>query len=352
MQVQRGYTNVKKHVILYEWQINEISSYIEKCDDNSDQNILLQSPSFAAGSCLEKRWNLELKSSPKDAHSAEKKWLSIFLMFSTESSVETKTKYLCFILNHNNERVKVKKFSKTFTGDGGWGNRKFLDKNELLERKDELIPNNTLTIGIELTVFDSFTTISNSLAAITRNNFRMADDFKELFDSKIGSDVVLSVKDQIFNAHRSILMARSPVFSTMFSLEMKERKEDKVSITDIDPEIFKSLLEFIYTDDVSNLEAIAEDLLEVADRYMVDSLKARCAMTLCQSLTVDNAVKLLMLAERYNVKDMLDLVSDFILTNAKSVIETPDYRVMEKTNPSLGLVLFQKFAHFNSDRAT
>ncbi|KAH0558169.1 hypothetical protein KQX54_014719 [Cotesia glomerata] len=117
------------------------------------------------------------------------------------------------------------------------GNRKFLDKNELLERKDQLIPNNTLTIGIELTVFDSFTTIPNSLTALTSNNARMADDFKNLLDSKIGSDVVLSVKDQIFNAHRPILMARSPVFSTMFSLEMKERKEDRVSIMDIDPEI-------------------------------------------------------------------------------------------------------------------
>ncbi|CAD6231432.1 GSCOCG00001404001-RA-CDS [Cotesia congregata] len=352
MQVQRGYTNVKKHVILYQWQINEISSYIEKCDDNTDQNIFLESPRFAAGSSLEKRWNLELKSSPKDVQSVDKKWLSIFLMLSTESSVEAKTKYLCFILNHKNERIKVKKFSKTFTGVGGWGNRKFLETNELLEKKDELVPNNTLTIGIELTVFDSFTTISNSLAALTSNHASLADDFKNLLDSKIGSDVVLSVKDQLFNAHRSILMARSPVFSTMFSLEMKERKEDRVSITDIDPEIFKSLLEFIYTDDVSNLEAIAEDLLEVADRYMVDSLKARCAETLCQSLTVDNAVKLLMLAERYNVKEMLDLVSEFILTNAKSVIETPDYSVMEKSNPSLGLVLLKKFAHFNSDPAT
>ncbi|CAG5076607.1 Protein of unknown function [Cotesia congregata] len=103
---------------------------------------------------------IELKSSQKDVQSVDKKWLSIFLMLSTESSVEAKTKYLCV---------------------GGWGNRKFLETNELLEKKDELVPNNTLTIGIELTVFDSFTTISNSLFGCLNQEHQRslaADDFK------------------------------------------------------------------------------------------------------------------------------------------------------------------------------
>ncbi|XP_008545845.2 speckle-type POZ protein [Microplitis demolitor] len=352
MKIERGYTNIKKHVVLYEWKINEISSYIEKSDDHSDQNISIKSPSFSAGSDSEKKWSLEFKSSPAElSEGTEKKWLSVFLMHTTDSDAEVKTKYLCFILNNNNERVKIKKFSKTFKGKGGWGNRRFLDKNELLERKDELTPNNTLTVCIELNVFDDLTTMSNDLSILRKSKFRMADDFKKIFDSKIGNDVILKVKDQVFEAHKIVLMARSPVFLTMFSSEMIENKEYKVNIPDIDPDIFKYLLEFIYTDDVSNLDAVAEDLLEVADRYMLDSLKDRCAESLCHSLTVDNAVKLLILADRYCVEEMLEHVSNFILTNAENVVETPEYELMEKTNPSLGLVLFKKFAASKSNRA-
>lgn len=60
--------------------------------------------------------------------------------------------------------------------------------------------------------------------------------------------------------------ARSPVFAAMFEHEMEERKQNRVAITDVDHEVLKEMLRFIYTGKAPNLEKMADDLLAAADK--------------------------------------------------------------------------------------
>lgn len=60
--------------------------------------------------------------------------------------------------------------------------------------------------------------------------------------------------------------ARSPVFAAMFEHEMEERKQNRVSINDVDHEVLKEMLRFIYTGKSPNLEKMADDLLAAADK--------------------------------------------------------------------------------------
>lgn len=60
--------------------------------------------------------------------------------------------------------------------------------------------------------------------------------------------------------------ARSPVFAAMFEYEMEERKHNRVEITDVDHDVFKEMLRFVYTGRASNLEKMADDLLAAADK--------------------------------------------------------------------------------------
>lgn len=61
-------------------------------------------------------------------------------------------------------------------------------------------------------------------------------------------------------------IARSPVFQAMFEHEMEERKHNRVDITDVDHEVLREMLRFIYTGKASNLEKMADDLLAAADK--------------------------------------------------------------------------------------
>lgn len=66
-------------------------------------------------------------------------------------------------------------------------------------------------------------------------------------------------------------LARSPVFAAMFEHEMEERKQNRVAITDVDHEVLKEMLRFIYTGKAPNLEKMADDLLAAADKVNIFS---------------------------------------------------------------------------------
>lgn len=52
----------------------------------------------------------------------------------------------------------------------------------------------------------------------------------------------------------------------MFEHEMEERKQNRVAISDVDHEVLKEMLRFIYTGKAPNLEKMADDLLAAADK--------------------------------------------------------------------------------------
>lgn len=54
----------------------------------------------------------------------------------------------------------------------------------------------------------------------------------------------------------------------MFEHEMEERKLNRVAITDVDHEVLKEMLRFIYTGKAPNLDKMADDLLAAADKVI------------------------------------------------------------------------------------
>ena len=63
-----------------------------------------------------------------------------------------------------------------------------------------------------------------------------------------------------------IISARSMVFNAMFAHEMEESKQNRVDITDVDHEVMREMLRFIYTGKAPNLDKMADDLLAAADK--------------------------------------------------------------------------------------
>ena len=56
--------------------------------------------------------------------------------------------------------------------------------------------------------------------------------------------------------HRSILACRSNFFKNMFTVGMRESEESVISVQDISLATFKKLLEFIYSDQLSDLASV------------------------------------------------------------------------------------------------
>ena len=60
----------------------------------------------------------------------------------------------------------------------------------------------------------------------------------------------------------------------MFEHDMQESSNNKVEVNDVDPEVLKEMLTYMYTDQVPNMKSVACSLLYVADKYQLDQLKA------------------------------------------------------------------------------
>lgn len=52
----------------------------------------------------------------------------------------------------------------------------------------------------------------------------------------------------------------------MFEHEMEESKQNRVLISDVEHEVLKEMLRFIYTGKAPNLDKMADDLLAAADK--------------------------------------------------------------------------------------
>ena len=92
-------------------------------------------------------------------------------------------------------------------------------------------------------------------------------NYLALLESGRFSDVVLVVGGREFHAHKLILTAHSPVFAAMFEHEdTKEAKENKVTITDIDADVFEELLCCIYSANAVVKDYCAVELFVAADK--------------------------------------------------------------------------------------
>ncbi|KAK7799852.1 hypothetical protein U0070_016271 [Myodes glareolus] len=113
-------------------------------------------------------------------------------------------------------------------------------------------------------------------------------------------DCCLVVAGQEFRAHKVILAAHSPIFRAMFELGMGENKKNHVEIHDLEPEVFKAMMGFIYTGKEPDFHSIADAVLAAADKYGLQRLKVTCKDTLCKDLSVENAAHTLFLADLHS----------------------------------------------------
>ncbi|KAF2985049.1 hypothetical protein EK904_012648 [Melospiza melodia maxima] len=169
------------------------------------------------------------------------------------------------------------------------------------------------------------------------------------------SEVRAKFKFSLLNAKReeTKAMARSPVFNAMFEHEMEESKKNRVEINDVDPEVFKEMMRFIYTGKAPNLEKMADNLLAAADKYALERLKVMCEEALCSNLSVENVADILILADLHSAEQLKAQAIDFInrqvtlglLTNqATDIMETAGWKSMIHSHPHLVAEAFRALA--------
>lgn len=139
------------------------------------------------------------------------------------------------------------------------------------------------------------------------------DNFSSLYKSSIFSDFTFFVKGKEFKVHKNILAAASPVLNRLFSSSLQEGQDDLCKVEEIKPEIFESLLKFVYEAKLpDNFDEQAQDLYEAAHYYELKLLKKICEQRVHSQLSLENAVELYCWAYTYDTiklkKEAWDIV--------------------------------------------
>ncbi|XP_022820532.1 uncharacterized protein LOC111352304 [Spodoptera litura] len=136
--------------------------------------------------------------------------------------------------------------------------------------------------------------------------------------------------DQVVIAgHKLILAMASPVFEAMFYGGMAERNEP-IPILDVQPEAFRALLEYIYTDNI-NISSFdkACELCYGAKKYMLPHLVKECTRYLWSDLYPRNACRAYEFARLFEENVLMDKCIQIISTNTKEVLNDISFEDVE-----------------------
>ncbi|MEJ1277815.1 hypothetical protein NN561_008733 [Cricetulus griseus] len=266
-----GYTEIGVQKFSYSWTISNFRFLLQEIGD------AIKSPTFSSGLFSDNdKWCLKILTNGIEEES--KDYLSVHLMMLSSPKSPAWARFRFWIISVDGEKINGKicpRFFK-FTAKQHWGFKKFIHRDLLLGLESWLFPDNELTIfcEVDLVVQDSLINCGKStVPGIQVPRYTLEDELGQLWENSLFTDCCLVVAGQEFQAHKAILAARSPVFRAMFEHDMQEKRKNRVEIQDLEPQVFKTMMDFIYTGKAPDLHSMADAVLAAADKYCLERLK-------------------------------------------------------------------------------
>lgn len=117
---------------------------------------------------------------------------------------------------------------------------------------------------------------------------------------------------------------------------------DAICIDDMEAEVFKTLLSFMYTDALPDMKqqeesAMVQHLLVAADRYNLERLKLICEDKLCNRIDASSVATILALAEQHRCHGLKEACLIFLSSpeNLNAVMESEALDFLTRSCPNV-----------------
>ncbi|XP_044001178.1 speckle-type POZ protein-like [Aphidius gifuensis] len=324
----------------WKWKIKQFSQYKTQCQ-------AIFSPTFGPN----KSKDFFLIIFPNGDTESVKNYVGVFVCFVDKSVSKKITKnQLKFKFSLLTSDMKIKYEREDYypagTSTTSWGYPCFIKRSFLFNKSNAYLPNDCLTISCQ---------IIQSLDPTIRQHktiINIPDNHHEkiletmIKDKNVGDIVTIKIGDDKFRIYKSLLTSNSPVFTAMFEhKETKESIENIVELKDIHSVVCKIMLNFLHTNYLpsATISYFKNSLLQVADKYQLDKLKALCEEAFYEELKIDNAAETLMTADLYDAQQLKKATINFIICHLRQVITTNGYALIKQANPSLGCEVLETF---------
>ncbi|RCV04661.1 hypothetical protein SETIT_1G018500v2 [Setaria italica] len=166
----------------------------------------------------------------------------------------------------------------------------------------------------------------------------LSDNLRKLLEDKQGADVTFRVGDEVFPAHKIILATRSTVFNAELFGPMGEKNTTGqlcIDVEDMHPDVFRALLQFIYTDTMPDM-----------GEYAMERLKLMCEEIICRSLDVENVATMLALADQHHCTTLVDACAEFTASSNRigNVVASQGYVHLKRACPVVLVDMLERVA--------
>uniref|UniRef100_A0AAY4D454 MATH domain-containing protein n=1 Tax=Denticeps clupeoides TaxID=299321 RepID=A0AAY4D454_9TELE len=293
------------------WTISNFSF----ADDENGASLTSSTFSDASGRL---KWALQLY--PNGVDSVQEGYVSCFAVLVSAPEAGVRACARLVLLNAEGQEAMVIEnnyYTRVYEGDQ-IGSELF-SRNDVLDDASGLLQDDKLTLTCKVSITGCLVI---STAQVKEPDSSLAFELGELWEESLLTDCTLCVAGQEFKAHKSIL-SRTRLISEM------------------EPDVLKEILTYIYSGKAPNIRQMAAKLLAAADMYLLDRLKSMCEDTLCSSLTVDNAAETLILGDLHQAQHTKNDAVTFINVNAEEVTKTDGWTTLTDDHPHLITDLYQ-----------
>uniref|UniRef100_A0A0N5BNA5 BTB domain-containing protein n=1 Tax=Strongyloides papillosus TaxID=174720 RepID=A0A0N5BNA5_STREA len=249
-----------------------------------------------------------------------------------EKPSKAKAKFRFCILNDKEEERYFKFVAEPheFDKDKEWGFSKFVKRDLLLDESNGLLINGDLKILCVVEIIDfkeeNHDSTKTSIDNIVPQSCLSLDFIKMLYSTKAFSDCTIKVGNTKNKAHKIILAAQSPLFHKIFNNPLKKPNTDVIEIKYFRVEVVKEMLKYIYTGEISDMQSMASELLEIAVKYKLDKLKEISERFLCGTLDIENVCKRFALSEKLSIESLKECCLELILENKEWITKTDEWK--------------------------
>ncbi|XP_057207835.1 kelch repeat and BTB domain-containing protein 3 isoform X1 [Triplophysa rosa] len=147
-------------------------------------------------------------------------------------------------------------------------------------------------------------------------------------EQKMLFDFSIRVQDETIPCHRCVLAACSDFFRAMFQLDMRERDDGSVTLSNLPAPAVHTFLDFAYSGEIEIREDNVDVMFQLASFLQVSFLSRACSDFLVQSLDLSNCLQLLAVAEGYGSPCLLRRAAEFVTQNFHVLSSRADFLEM------------------------
>lgn len=131
---------------------------------------------------------------------------------------------------------------------------------------------------------------------------------RQLYEQQRSSrfcDLTLYVNSKTFKVHRNVLAGNSAYFDSI--LKQHKIVKEQLTISCLDSDIFDAFIVYMYTGKITIHIANVEELLRLANHFVVNRIVDYCTEFLEKTLSLDNCLLIFDLVRKYNLRTMSSL---------------------------------------------